>query len=61
MEYKFVCPQCGKEHMIQMKMSEYKSEGHICECGAELKRDPNSFCKNFSVNCSGFYAGGKSG
>ena len=56
MKYQFVCPKCGKEKIIEMPMAEYKRDGHMCECGMELKRDPNTFCKNYKVNCDGFYS-----
>lgn len=56
MKYKFICPKCGNEKTIEMRISEYKSDGHMCECGAELKRDPKSFCRSYQVNCDGFYA-----
>lgn len=56
MKYQFICPECGKEKIIEMPMAEYKSDGHKCDCGAELKRDPNTFCKNYKVNCDGFYS-----
>ena len=36
MTYIFICPSCGREKEIEMPMSEYKSDGHRCECGAEM-------------------------
>lgn len=56
MIYKFICPSCGCEKEIEMPMSEYKSDGHMCECGAEMIRDPKDFCKTYHVNCCGMYA-----
>lgn len=55
MNYKFICPKCGANKEIQMPISEYTAEGHICECGAELKRDPQSFCCSYEAKCDGFY------
>ena len=56
MKYQFICPKCDKKKEIEMPISEYKSTGHKCECGTELKRDPNSFCRSYQVNCDGFYS-----
>lgn len=56
MQYKFICPNCGAEQMIQMRISEYRSEGHLGSCGTEMIRDPKDFCKNYDVKCDGFYA-----
>lgn len=55
MTYKFICPKCGKSVEIQMSASEYVSEGHICDCGAELKRDIKDFCSNSKRNIEGFF------
>ena len=54
MTYKFICPECGKKYDIEMRISEYRKDGHICECGKELVRDPAGFSCNFVVKCDGF-------
>jgi predicted nucleic acid-binding Zn ribbon protein len=54
MIYKFICPKCGTAKEIEMKISEYTSKGHTCECGAELKRDVSDMSTNFQVNLTGF-------
>ena len=56
MIYRFVCPQCGKETELSMRIDEYTPDGHFCDCGAELRRDPQDFCKSYAVSCDGFYA-----
>lgn len=56
MTYKFKCPSCGKQTEIQMRMSEYRSDGHMCECGVELVRDVSDMCTTYSLNCTGFYS-----
>lgn len=56
MIYKFICPSCGREKEIEIPISEYKSEGHLCECGVEMIRDPKDFCNTYHVNCFGMYA-----
>ena len=54
MIYKFICPKCNTEKEIEMRMSEYTSKGHICDCGEELKRDVSDICSSFKVNVTGF-------
>lgn len=56
MNYLFRCPSCGKQTEIQMRMSEYHADGHLCECGAELVRDLSDICTNYQINCTGFYS-----
>lgn len=56
MTYRFLCPQCGKTKEITMRITEYKADGHLCECGAELVRDPQDFCTSYAADCEGFYA-----
>lgn len=53
--YKFICPECNKEKEINMKISEYKSDGHICECGGQLKRSMKDTAKDYVVHTTGFY------
>lgn len=55
MIYKFVCPVCNKKYDIQMPISEYKPNGHFCECGAELNRDIKDFCTISQRNVEGFF------
>ena len=55
MIYRFICPQCGKREEISMPASEYRADGHLCECGGELRRDPKDFCTSYKA-CDGFYA-----
>lgn len=55
MIYKFICPECGKEEEISMRISEYTAEGHKCECGVELIRDIRDFGTSFDTSkISGF-------
>ena len=56
MIYRFVCPSCGRQQEIKMKIDEYRAHGHLCECGEELIRDVSDFCGSYSVNCTGFYS-----
>ena len=56
MTYKFTCESCSSSKDIDMKPSEYKSEGHVCdECGGKLVRDISSYCFSNKWNCSGAY------
>lgn len=50
MNYKFICPECNKTVEVEMKMSEYKSGGHICECGTELKRNVKDIGSTFCTS-----------
>lgn len=43
MEYKFICPECNKQVVVSMPITEYKPNGHYCDCGVELKRDVKDF------------------
>jgi predicted nucleic acid-binding Zn ribbon protein len=55
MDYKFICPKCGKQKEIQMKISEYTNKGHYCECGEELKRCVKDLGTTFDTSkISGF-------
>ena len=60
-DYSFVCPGCGKKIIIPMRISEYSAEGHLCDCGTELIRDPEGFHATYRVNCDGFYSDHPSG
>lgn len=50
MTYKFICPKCGKQKEIDMRISEYTSKGHYCDCGEELKRDVKDICSRFDTS-----------
>lgn len=50
MDYKFICSKCGKEKEISMRISEYTSKGHMCECGTELKHDIKDIGCSFDTN-----------
>lgn len=40
MTYGFICPECGHKEKIEMPITKYTSEGHICpKCNSEMKRD----------------------
>lgn len=56
MTYRFVCPSCGKAYELKMPVSEYKSDGHLCSCGAELMRDVKDFGTSYAVRFDGFYS-----
>ena len=47
MNYKFKCPECKTVKEIEMKISEYTSKGHYCECGNELVSD---ICATFDTS-----------
>lgn len=57
MFYPFVCPECGHEETITMRITEYVSTGHLCpKCNTEMKRDPKSLCCGMSIDTTGdFY------
>ena len=56
MNYPFVCPNCGAEKIISMPITEYKSEGHFCECGEEMTREVKSLVCGLSIDkTSSFY------
>ena len=57
MFYDFICPKCDKKETIQMRITEYKAEGHLCpSCNTEMKRDPKSLCCGMSIDTTGdFY------
>ena len=50
MNYKFICPECKTAKEIEMKISEYTSKGHYCECGNELVRDISDICATFDTS-----------
>jgi len=56
MIYRFLCPKCGAVKEISIRISEYRADGHFCECGAEMIRDPKDFCTSYSASFDGFYA-----
>lgn len=61
MIYKFKCtnPECQKEYDVEMKLSEYTSEGHTCpDCGEPLKRCVSDFGVNSQWKCGGAYCTG---
>lgn len=56
MRYKFKCTNCNKEQIVEMKPSEYTSEGHVCEnCNGKLKRSIDNFAGGALWNCGGSY------
>lgn len=58
MQYKFMCPKCGKKYVIEMPLSGYTSTGHICEneeCKTELIRDVSDFAGGAIWKCSGAF------
>ena len=57
MYYPFICPKCGQKETIEMRITEYSSEGHICsKCSAEMVRDPKSLVCGMSIDKTGdFY------
>ena len=58
-EYLFKC-ECGNKQIIEMKISEFHNDGHVCNvCGKELKRDMSDVCSSFSVKCEGFFGKSK--
>jgi predicted nucleic acid-binding Zn ribbon protein len=57
--YPFYCPNCGHKENIEMKMTEYKSDGHLCtKCETEMARTIESMVCGYK-DTVGFY--GKSG
>ena len=57
MYYDFVCKNCGNKEVIEMKMSEYTSSGHLCPlCNEEMGREISSMkCGAFIDNTNTFY------
>lgn len=58
MQYKFVCPKCGKKYTINMPLSEYSSSGHVCNdngCNTELIRDVSDFAGGAIWKCDGAF------
>lgn len=56
MKYIFTCTSCNEDIEIDMPISKYSSEGHLCHvCGKELIRKPEDFCSLFSNKSGGFY------
>ena len=57
MYYDFVCKNCGNKEVIEMKITEYTSEGHTCsKCQSELERDISSMKYGMVKDMSGgFY------
>lgn len=57
MFYPFICPKCGREETISMRITEYIAEGHECpDCKAEMERDPKSLVCGMSIDTTGdFY------
>jgi Zn ribbon nucleic-acid-binding protein len=54
--YPFICPKCGCEEIISMRITEYTSEGHECpKCKTEMKRDPKSLACGMSVDKTGTF------
>lgn len=57
MYYDFVCKNCGNKEIIEMKITEYTSEGHYCPiCNEEMQREISSMkCGAFVDNTNTFY------
>ncbi len=55
MLYPFHCPKCGHKENINMKMTEYESDGHSCpECNTEMTRAIESMVCGYK-DTIGFY------
>lgn len=57
MFYDFICPKCNNEETIEMRITEYRPDGHFCSnCKAEMKRDPKDMVCGMSIDKTGdFY------
>ena len=56
MFYPFICPKCGHEETITMRITEYVATGHKCPiCGTEMKRDPKSLVCGMTVDKTGTF------
>lgn len=55
MNYPFYCPKCGVRKIISMPIKEYTSEGHKCECGFDMKREPSSLVCGGSIDNTGTF------
>ena len=57
MYYDFICKNCGNKEVVEMKITEYTSEGHTCsKCQSELGRDISSMKYGMVKDMSGgFY------
>lgn len=51
MFYPFICPKCGLNEAIEMRITQYVATGHLCSrCKTEMKRDPKSLVCGMSVD-----------
>lgn len=51
MYYPFECPECGTKQDIEMKITEYHSDNHLCpNCKTEMKREVSSLVCGLSVD-----------
>lgn len=57
MNYPFVCPKCGHNEIVSMKMIDYTASGHFCpKCGGELQREVSSLVCGAAIDRTGdFY------
>lgn len=55
MNYLFECPKCGTSKNIEMSMKDYHSDGHMCECGAEMEREVKSLICQCSIDKTGSF------
>lgn len=56
MRYGFECPNCEHKEELEMRITEYTSEGHMCpECNTEMKRDVSTMGCMSIDKTGGFY------
>ena len=56
MFYDFICPECDRQETIEMRITEYKAEGHKCPtCNTEMRRDPKSLVCSASIDKTGTF------
>ena len=57
MYYPFICPKCGHNEIIEMKISTYTASEHYCPvCGEEMTREVKSLVCGMSIDkTSSFY------
>lgn len=56
MFYPFECPKCGYKEIIEMPITQYKRDGHLCkECDTEMVREMSSYVCSFVDKTGDFY------
>lgn len=54
-EYKYICPTCGNNFIVEKKISEYQPNEDCPKCGEKSNRDIKNYCNEYSCKTTGFY------